>query len=116
MKTCRQFASGFVVVALLLLFFGCASNKINWETRVGHYTYDQAVTEFGPPDKMAILDDRSKVAEWYSRQNSRMSVGLGTGFSSGAVGMGVGAPVGSSTDRSLRLTFGADGILKSWKR
>lgn len=99
---------------LVLLFAACASNKINWDTRVGTYSYDQAITELGPPDKMAMLSDQTKVAEWFTQRRSGMSIGLGTGV--GPIGAGVGVPVGGSRPRSLRLTFGQDGILKSWSR
>jgi hypothetical protein len=106
------FSSTFA--ALVLLFAACATNKINWDTRVGNYTYDQALAELGPPDKMAMLSDQSKVAEWFTHHRPGMSVGVGTGI--GPVGAGVGIPVGGSSVRSLRLTFGADGILKSWSK
>lgn len=101
-------------VALVLLFTACASNKINWENRVGNYTYDQAVAELGPPDKMAMLSDQSKVAEWYTGRSSGVSLGVGTGV--GPVGVGMGVPVGGNKIRSLRLTFTPDGILKSWSK
>src|SRR4051812_26414170 len=44
---------------------GCATApKIDWNSRIGNYTYDQAVLELGPPDRMAPLTDGTKVAEW----------------------------------------------------
>ena len=51
------------VFILLLLFLGIALSackstpKIDWNGRVGNYTYDQAVMELGPPDKTATLSD-----------------------------------------------------------
>jgi hypothetical protein len=95
---------------LVLLFAGCASNKVNWDTRVGNYTYDQALAEFGPPAKMSMLSDQSKIAEWRTQPRSRMSVGTGIG----SAGAGVSAPVAGGGVPALRLTFGPDGILKSW--
>ena len=50
-------------VASLFLFTSCAT-RIDWNSRVGNYTYDQAVLEMGPPDRMAILSDGRKVGEW----------------------------------------------------
>jgi hypothetical protein len=38
-------------VGLVLWLTGCASMRVDWGTRIGHYTYDQAVTDMGPPDK-----------------------------------------------------------------
>lgn len=103
-----------ILVSIIVLFTACASNKPNWDTRVGNYTYDQAVTELGPPNKMAMLSDQSKVAEWYTGRSRGVSLGVGTGV--GPVGVGMGVPVGGNRIRSLRLTFGPDGNLKSWSR
>ena len=51
-------------VVLVLWLTGCASMRADWGARVGHYTYDQAVTDMGPPDKQAKLTDGTLVAEW----------------------------------------------------
>jgi hypothetical protein len=107
----------FAVLAALV-FAGCATGpKIDWAARVGHFTYDQAVIELGPPDKVAKLDNGIIVANWVTRQ--------GYAYSS------VGAPVygyypggmiapnytqGFSPTYYLRLTFGADGKLTEWKK
>lgn len=107
--------------ALMLALFGfaaagCKSTpKIDWNTRVGSFTYDQAVAEMGPPDKSAKLSDGSTVAEWITRRRGGVSFGLGTG---GYVGSGVGVGVGqtytpSRSDKVLRLTFGPDNVLKN---
>jgi hypothetical protein len=110
----RWIISAPILATLVLFFTACASNKINWESRVGNYTYDQAIAEIGPPDKMAMLSDQSKIAEWYTGRSGGVSLGMGTGV--GPVGVGMGVPVGGNRIRSLRLTFGPDGILKSWSR
>jgi hypothetical protein len=105
------------------LLAGCASTpKVDWNSRVGNFTYDQAVAELGPPDKSTKLSDGSTVADWITRKSSGLSLGLGTGYSSyggsSAVGTGVGvaAPVGGNGVHILRLTFGPDGILKQWSK
>lgn len=59
-----------VVAGLALLWIGCASNKIDWNSRLGTYTFDQAVVELGPPDKSANLTDGTVVAEWMTRPGS----------------------------------------------
>ncbi len=65
-------------VLLLLLSVGCASTKIDWSSRIGNYTYDQAVIELGPPDKYAKLTDGTVVAEWMTRRGySRMDDAAG---------------------------------------
>ncbi len=54
-----------LLLLLALAVAGCATTpKIDWKSRVGAYTYDQAITEFGPPDKVAKLTTGVTVAEW----------------------------------------------------
>ena len=108
---------------MVWLLAGCASTpKVDWNTRVGNFTYDQAVAELGPPDKSTKLSDGSTVADWITRKSSGVSFGLGTGYShyGGGVGtstgVGVGVPVGSTGDHVLRLTFGPDGKLAQWSK
>ena len=93
-----------------LLLAGCVTPKIDWAARVGNYTYDQAVMEFGPPDKSAKLSDGSTVAEWLTRRG-QVVVAPGTYF-------GPLTPMYSETyvpARFLRLAFDANGRLKTWK-
>ena len=103
---------------------GCKTTPpVDWQARVGTYTYDQAVTDLGPPDKQAKLTDGETVAKWVTHHNggTGLSVGLGTGFVSGggghasAVGVGVGQSVGDS-DKVLTLTFGTNNVLKAWSK
>jgi hypothetical protein len=111
-----------ILLALLgaLAFAGCATTpKINWAARVGHYTYDQAVLELGPPDKVAKLDNGIIVAEWVTQ--SAQTVGP-TGpylVRPGYYYYGAMAPGYAPTyfpAWHLRLTFGADGKLTAWKK
>lgn len=97
---------------------GCKSTpKIDWNSRVGNYTYDQAVAELGPPDKSAKLSDGKTVADWIRHSGGGVSFGLGTGYSSGNTGMGVGQSVGTGfSDKVLRLVFGSDNKLVSWSK
>ncbi len=100
------------------LLASCASTpKVDWNSRIGNFTYDQAVAEMGPPDKSTKLSDGSTVAEWFLKHNSSVSFGVGTGFYSGGTAVGVGQTVGSSpSGQYLRLTFGADGKLTKWEK
>jgi len=113
--------SGRIHLCLLgaFLFAGCATYKGDWNSRIGNYTYDQAVVELGPPDKSAKLTDGTTVAEWLTRR----------GYSYGSVSImhGYGYPYyfhpwyhyypdPPSPDYYIRLTFGPDGKLLSWKR
>src|SRR5262245_60285234 len=56
----------YIWLAVLLIGLGaCATApKIDWNSRVGTYTHDQAVLELGPPDRSASLTDGTKVVEW----------------------------------------------------
>ena len=103
---------------LVFLVAGCRSTpKIDWNSRIGTYTYDQAVTELGPPDKTAqLLDDRT-VADWITGYRRGSSVTIGTGVFGGHGGVGVGQTVGGdSTPQILRLTFDAEHRLVEWSR
>lgn len=104
--------------AFLMLLLGCSTTpKVDWNARVGNYTYDQAVAELGPPDKQATISDGSTVAEWVTRRSGGSSVSFGTGFYGSGVGVGVGRTVGTgSNDRWLRLVFDREGELRSWSQ
>jgi hypothetical protein len=102
---------------LLVIVSGCATRKIDWAGRVGNYTFDQAVLELGPPDKHAKLEDGTIVAEWLTRR--------GYAYSSPAFGYtpwsyyGPYYPVymdSYSPNHFVRLIFGPDGQLKSWRK
>src|SRR5688572_19690140 len=106
-----------MVVMMAFLLAGCATPKIDWAGRVGNYNFDQAVLEFGPPDKQARLEDGTIVAEWLTRR--------GYAYSSPAFGYSPWSYYGPfypsyvdgySPDYFLRLIFGPDGKLKSWKK
>ena len=106
-----------VSVGAACLLAACASPKIDWNSRVGNFSYDQAVAEMGPPDKSTKLSDGSTVAEWFLKHNSSVSFGVGTGFYSGRSSMGVGQTIGTSpSGQYLRLTFAPDGKLAQWER
>jgi len=77
MKTVRSAAMNLNrwigAVVLVVLLAGCATSKIDWAGRVGNYTYDQAITELGPPDREAKLSDGTIVADWITRRAYRNS-------------------------------------------
>ena len=107
------------VVALAAAFIvGCQTTKpVDWNSRIGNYTFDQAVTELGPPDKQAKLSDGKTVAEWITHRNGGSGLSVGTGFYGGGVGVGMSHSVGQGyRDRVLNLTFDADNKLGSWSK
>src|SRR5271154_141345 len=102
-----------------LVFAGCASApKIDWAARVGHYTYDQAVLELGPPDKVAKLDNGIIVANWITRPGyAYTSVGPPVyGYYPGGPIIAPAYAQGFVPALYLRLTFGRDGQLTEWKK
>ena len=105
-------------ISFVVLFAGCASKpKADWNTRVGTFTYDQAVLELGPPSAQTRLEDGTTVAEWFLSHGSQFSFGVGTGFYGSSGGVGVGQSVTTTPPGNyLRLVFGPDGILKRWEK
>jgi hypothetical protein len=104
---------------LLTLATGCATPKIDWSSRVGTYTYDQAVLEFGPPDKYAKLTDGSLVVEWLTRRGYTYTyspMGYGYWYGPFYPGPAYYMDTFNSPDCFLRLTFDPAGHLKAWKR
>ncbi len=109
-----------MVLTLLaaLLLAGCVTEKIDWETRVGQYTQDQAIMDMGPPDKSAKLSDGTVVDEWLT-EHSHVIVAPEPYFLPPGGYFGPATPTYTETyapDYYLRLTFGPDGKLRSWKK
>src|ERR1017187_3424755 len=107
-----------LAVLAALVFAGCATGpKIDWAARVGHYSYDQAVLELGPPDKVAKLDNGVIVANWITRQGYAY-----TTAGAPVYGYYPGGPLvptytqGFSPAYYFRLALGADGKLTEWKK
>ena len=110
--------SAFGGILLMLALAGCASNKINWAERVGIYTHDQAIMDFGPPDRSAKLTDGTLVEEWLTQRGYTHGY-VGSSYAYGPYGYGAGPgtyTASRSPDYYIRLTFGTDGILTEWKR
>jgi len=104
-----------------LVFVGCSSTKpkVDWNARVGNFTYDQAIIELGPPDKSAKFNDGKTMASWIvGHRTGGTGLSVGTGFYGGGAGIGVSQSIGSSSsyDRVLTLTFDKDGKLEAYKK
>jgi len=105
----------FVLTAAFLIGCATTTKTVDWNSRVGAYTFDQAVTDLGPPKKQAKTDDGNSVVEWITYRSGPTGFGNGADYSRGPAGVGVGQTVGQNyNDRVLRLTFGPDGKLVSW--
>ena len=115
-------ARGWFLVVAVVTLAGCATNKINWEARIGEYTHDQAVIELGPPDKEAKLSDGTVVAEWLTRRGRTMAYTTGPGYYGYPYWPGYyyggfyPTYIQSGPDYFVRLTFGPDGKLAAWRK
>lgn len=100
----------------VFLWTGCATEKVDWKTRIGNYTYDQAVKEYGPPDHREKLTDGTVVADWEVRESH--TVVMPHPNLTPPDGLGPAMPGYSSTyvpSYYMRLTFGPDDHLQSYK-
>ena len=107
------------IVTLMTAFIaGCHTTKpVDWNSRIGNYTFDQAVTELGPPDKQARLSDGKTVAEWITRRSGGSGFTVGTGLYGGGAGVGMSHSVGQGySDKVLNLTFDATNKLAAWSK
>jgi hypothetical protein len=118
MKLAANFFLSVILFLTIAFVAGCKTTPpIDWNSRVGTYTFDQAVTDFGPPDKQAKLSDGKTVAEWITHRSGGTGLSVGTGFYTGGVGVGVGQSVGSGySDKILTLTFGTNSVLAAWSK
>jgi hypothetical protein len=112
-------------VSLVLFFAGCATTpKVDWTARIGNYTYDQAVIDYGPPDKQAKLDNGVLVAEWMTRRGYHAAYPpypfLSYGYYHWCYGPWYHHPFYMDTYNApatfLRMVFSADGKLASYKK
>lgn len=113
----RIFLKSLPILGCVFLVSSCVSNKVQWEDRVGEYTYDQAVLEMGPPDKEARLEDGTRVCEWRTSKGGISGMGTGTSLYMGPYGNYPQAFTASQMpDSYLRLTFSPENKLISFKK
>lgn len=95
-----------------LLFGGCRTDRnALWDAKVGSVDYDEVVREMGPPERETTLSDGSRVGDWFQKRGGSWFTTYQTypdGFTT--YGQALEFP-----DRLIRLTFGSDGVLQSWK-
>ena len=106
----------FLSFAVVILVAGCATHRIDWNARVGSYNFDQAVTDYGPPDKQAKLTDGRLVAEWITRNNNGATMMIGSGFYGRPGGVGIVQTTPSYYESKLRLTFNTNNVLAAWTK
>lgn len=114
---------------LAVLFFaaaflaGCvAPQPVDWNSRVGHYTYHQAVSELGLPNRLTRRSDGTTVAKWFTQPGGAdFGPGMPNGLNNGANNGFGGGPNSASqnlrpgfSDHYLQLTFGTNDLLSAW--
>jgi len=97
---------GCLVAALIA---GCATAPpVDWSSRVGHYTYAQAVNEFGPPNRQFRLSNGATEFKWFAPAPG--GAGMNNNF-------GAAQNFNPGFDnRYLQLTFDTNGVLTAWSR
>jgi len=114
------------LIVLVFLAGSCTSGTkvsvkdIDWGSRIGTYTYEEALAELGEPDVIGQSSE-GKIAEWVLQRSPNFSFGLG--FGSGSFGRHTSTGVGVGTSVSpppsgeyLHLRFDKDGKLAEWTR
>jgi hypothetical protein len=112
-----KFSLPVILVLAIAFLTGCATTTpVDWNTRIGNYTYAQAVTDLGPPAREAKLNDGKLVCKWFiqppvgPRFNSGMSAYGNNDF-------GADQTVGSGfNNQMLQLTFGTNSTLTAWSK
>ncbi len=115
-----------LLIVLVFLTGSCASGpranlmEIDWGSRIGTYTYEEALAELGKPD---VIGESSEgmIAEWVIRRSPMVSVGFGFGaWGYGhhtSTGVGVGTSVTPPpSGEHLHLRFDKDGKLAAWAK
>ncbi len=108
-------------MVLALLIGSCASGpkanikNIDWRSRLGTYTYEEALAELGEPDVVGEAGE-DMIAEWVLRRSPMVSFGFGFGGSGyghhTSTGVGVGTSVSPPpSGEYLHLRFDRDGKL-----
>jgi hypothetical protein len=111
---------GLILTSILFGLFlaGCATNEpspVDWNSRIGNFTFDQAKTELGAPNQSHNQPGGGTVAEWITRRN----VG-GSGMEplhAGGVDQSSGQVLSSlPKNEYLVLSFDPTGKLIKWQR
>jgi len=120
----RKMLSWCAAAVLVVWSTGCATTpQVDWNSRIGAYSYDQAVIDLGPPDKMAKLSDGGTVVEWKTSSGRYYTSSPPFGYYGGPYGGRYGPYPGyllstqfidKSPDTYLRLVFDPGGLLASW--
>ena len=104
-------AAVFLAIAFVT---GCATiPPVDWNSRVGHYSYAQAINELGPPNRQVRLSSGAIEFKWFVQPNGVNSLpnnGLNNGFGAGP------NLTPAFNNQYLQLTFDANGVLANWSK
>ena len=113
----KRFSAVLLGMLAVFMLAGCQFAKpINWNSRVGSYSFDQAVIELGPPVSQAKLSDGRLVAKWVTRYAGGGSVIVSGGFYAYPSGVGIVQTSPNYYERQLILTFSTNNVLASWTK
>lgn len=105
----------FAVWLAALIIAGCATAQINWDARVGQFSYDDAVRELGKPDRQETLANGRTMAEWVSRYPvGNAPPDLNNSYYSRSPSFGP-SPL-EYRESTLQLTFGTNHVLAAWSK
>ena len=112
-----RFSLPVILALTVVVLAGCTTTPpVDWNSRVGNYTYVQAVSELGPPARQARLSDGKITCKWFIRPpvgprfNSGMSYYGNNGF---AAGQTIGA---NYNTQMLQLIFDTNSTLTAWSK
>jgi hypothetical protein len=114
-KLAAQVLSLAILFLAVTLIAGCkTAPQVDWGSRVGNYTFDQAVADLGQPTKQVKLSGGQTAYQWITLHGSN-GFFIGGGLNDNNYGMASGQTIAQTyKDHVLELTFDKDGKLVSW--
>lgn len=98
----------------------CATTSgIDWNQRLGKYSYINALAELGKPENTSVRPDGTRDAEWLLRRGARGSAGYGEGgvfATPGYLEPPYNREIPPIPSQYLRLSFSTNGMLTSWAK
>ena len=102
-----------------MLGAGCqALQQVDWDGRIGRFSYEQAVAELGRPVEETKLSGGMRWAEWITNSGDSMGralAGAGNKRRSMSVVLLEPTEIQRLRDRYLRLIFDKAGRLVAWE-
>jgi len=86
---------------------------IDWNSRIGNYTYQQAVAELGLPNRKVRLGDGKVAFKWFIQPTGSPRFNHGM-YYYGNNGFSVNQAI--YNNRMLQLTFDTNGTLTAWSK